>query len=186
VITSSPLPLAPSLPRWYAIRTRSRHEKLVRDRLAAQGTEQLLPTVMRLSQWKDRKKEIEVPLFSGYCFAHFPWPERLAVLKVFGVVEIVGGGSHPEPIPDEEIHALRTLMASTLRYDAHPYLYEGMAVEVIRGPLEGVRGILLRKDKRHRLVIAVHLIQQAAAVEIDATDVAAIWKHEQKARVPTQ
>ena len=65
-------------------------------------------------------------------------------------------------------------MASTLRYDAHPYLHEGMAVEVIRGPLEGVRGILLRKDKRHRLVIAVHLIQQAAAVEIDAADVACI------------
>jgi len=62
-------------------------------------------------------------------------------------------------------------MTSTLRYDSHPYLREGMTVEVIRGPLEGVRGLLLRKDKRHRLVIAVHLIQQAAAVEIDASDV---------------
>lgn len=41
-------------------------------------------------------------------------------------------------------------------------------MEVTSGPLEGIRGILLRKDKRHRLVIAVHLIQKAAAVEIDA------------------
>jgi len=157
--------------RWYAIRTRSRHEKQVRDRLAVQGIEHLLPTVMRLSQWKDRKKEIEVPLFSGYCFARFPWEERMPVLKVSGVVEIVGGGDRPEPIPDEEIEALRTLMASSLRYDIHPYLHEGMVVEVRRGPLEGLRGILMRKDKRHRLVIAVHLIQQAAAVEIDAMDV---------------
>ncbi|TLY24171.1 MAG: antitermination protein NusG, partial [Nitrospirae bacterium] len=47
-------------PRWYAVRTRSRHEKLVRDRLAAEGIEHLLPTVFRLSQWKDRKKEIEM------------------------------------------------------------------------------------------------------------------------------
>jgi len=46
-----------------------------------------------------------------------------------------------------------------------------MDVEVIRGPLEGIRGILLRKDKRHILVIAVHLIQQAASVGIDASDV---------------
>jgi len=159
-------------PRWYALRTRSRHEKLVRDRLAGQGIEQLLPTVKRISQWKDRKKEIEVPLFSGYCFARFLWQDRSPVLKVSGVVEIVGGGNRPEPIPDEEIGALQALMTSVLPYDAHPYLREGMAVEVVRGPLQGVRGILLRKDKRHRLVIAVHLIRQAAAVEIDVNDVA--------------
>ncbi len=159
--------------RWYAIRTRSRHEKLVRDRLAAESIEHLLPTVMRLSQWKDRKKEIEAPLFPGYCFARFAWPDRLAVQTVSGVVGIVGGGHRPEPVPDREIDDLRTLMSSTLKYDAHPYLREGMAVEVIRGPLKGVRGILLRKDKRHRLVLSVHLIQQAAAVEIDDADVVA-------------
>ena len=165
------MPEANGTSCWYAIRTRSRHEKLVRDRLAAQGIEQLLPTVVRLSQWKDRKKEIEAPLFSGYCFARFSWPDRTAILTVSGVVEIVGGGSHPEPIPDEEIDAIRVLMASTLRYDSHPYLHEGMMVEVTRGPLKGIRGILLRKEKRHRLIISVHLIQQAAAVEIDAQDV---------------
>lgn len=165
------MPGADDIARWFAIRTRSRHEKLVRDRLAAQGIEHLLPTVMRLSQWKDRKKEIEVPLFSGYCFARFRWPDRLAVQTVSGVVGLVGGGQRPEPISDEEINAIRTLMDSTLKYDAHPYLHEGMGVEVIRGPLKGIRGILLRKDRRHRLVLSVHLIRQAAAVEIDDSDV---------------
>ena len=162
---------ADGTPRWYAVRTRSRHEKLVRDRLAAEGIEHLLPTVFRLSQWKDRKKEIEMPLFSGYCFARFPWADRLAIQTVSGVVRIVGGGARPAPVPDEEIEALKSLMASELPYDAHPYLREGMVVEVKRGPLEGVRGILLRKAKRHRLVISIHLIRQATAVEIDASEV---------------
>lgn len=156
---------------WYALRTRSRHEKLVRDQLANQGIEPLLPTVKRLSQWKDRKKEIEVPLFSGYCFVRFDSDQKLPVLKTVGVVDIVGGGNRPEPIPDEEIAALQTLMTSVLPYDPHPYLSEGMTVEVVRGPLQGVRGILLRKEKRHRLVLGVRLIQQAAAVEIDINDV---------------
>ena len=146
----------------------------MRDHLAGQRIEPLLPTVRRLSQWKDRKKEIEVPLFSCYCFARFAWQDRTPVLKVPGVVEIVGGGVYPEPIPYEEIDALKSLMASKLLYDAHPYLREGMVVEVKRGPLEGVRGILLRKAKRHRLVISVHLIRQAAAVEIDASEVAPV------------
>jgi len=158
-------------PQWYALRTRSRHEKLVRDQLEKQGIEPLLPTVKRLSQWKDRKKEIEVPLFSGYCFVRFSYQDRLPVQKVSGVVEVVGSGSRPEPIPEEEIEALKTLMTSVLPYDPHPYLHEGMMVEVVRGPLRGVHGILLRKEKRHRLVIGVRLIQQAAAVEIDVRDV---------------
>ena len=158
-------------PRWYALRTRSRHEKLVRDQLVNQGIEPLLPTVTRLSQWKDRKKEIEVPLFSGYCFVRFASNHRLPVLKTIGVVDIVGGDHRPEAIPDEEIAAIKALMSTVLPYDPHPYLHEGMRVEVIRGPLQGVHGILMRKEKRHRLVLGVRLIQQAAAVEIDIRDV---------------
>ena len=160
-----------SASHWYALRTRSRHEKVVRDQLAHQGIEQLLPTVKRLSQWKDRKKEVEVPLFSGYCFVRFGLDQKLPVLKTVGVVDIVGSGQRPEPIPDEEIIAIQTLMASVLPDDPHPSLQEGTLVEVIRGPLQGVRGMLLRKDKRHRLVLGVRLIQQAAAVEIDTGDV---------------
>jgi transcription antitermination factor NusG len=146
---------------------------MVRDQLVQQGIEPLLPTVKRLSQWKDRKKEIEVPLFSGYCFVRFAGDQKLPVLKTVGVVDIVGG-PRPEPIPDEEITAIQTLIRSVLPYDPHPYLHEGMKVEVIRGPLQGIHGILLRKEKRHRLILGVHLIQQAAAVEIDSADVMAI------------
>src|SRR5881628_830637 len=160
--------------RGYAIRTRARHEKQVRDRLAVAGIEQLLPTVIRLSQWKDRKKKIEVPLFSCYCFAHFAWPDRLAAQQTAGVVQIVGNGKGPEPIPEDEIDAIRMLMKSPLPYDAHPYLHEGMPVQVIRGPLEGIHGILLRKDKPFRLVISVHLIRQASSVQINADDVTPI------------
>jgi transcription antitermination factor NusG len=131
----------------------------------------LLPTVIRVSQWKDRKKKIEVPLFTGYCFAQFRLQDRLTVLKVPGVVQIVGSYNQPEPVPQVEIDAIRTLMTSTLPYDSHPYLHEGMVVRVVRGPLEGVQGILLRKTKPYRLVISVHLIRQAASVEIDSDSV---------------
>ena len=160
--------------RWYALRTRSRHEKIVRDQLANQGIEPLLPTVKRLSQWKDRKKEIEAPLFSGYCFVRFASKQKLPVLKTVGVVDIVGASHCPEPIADEEIAAIKILMASVLPYDSHPYLHEGMQVEVVRGPMQGIHGILLRKENRHRLVIGVRLIQQAASVEIDIGDIAPV------------
>src|SRR5437899_10933732 len=114
------MPEAGGEARWYALKTKSRHEKMVRDRLAGQGIEPLLPTIIRLSQWKDRRKEIVVPLFSGYCFAQFAWSNRLAVQKTSGVAEIVGGGDRPEPMPDKAIEAVHQRRPSARRYHSPP------------------------------------------------------------------
>ena len=51
-----------------------------------------------------------------------------------------------------------------------------MDVEVVRGPLAGVRGKLLRKDRITRLVLAVTLINQAAVVEIHPADVVPVGR----------
>ena len=161
-------------PRWYAVSTRSRHEKSVRDHLAGHGVEPLLPLVRRVSQWKDRKKEVDLPLFPGYCFARFTSDVNLVVLKAPGVVRIIGGCGKPEPIPDAEMDAVKLLMTHALPYESHPYLQAGTRVRIVRGPLEGMEGVLARKENRHRVVIAVHLIQQAAAVEMDWADLAPV------------
>ncbi len=156
---------------WYAIRTRSRHEKVVDQQLTSRGVEAFLPLVDRRRRWKDRWKEVSFPLFPGYCFARFPNENRLAVLTAIGVVQILGINGQASPIPDDQIEAVRQLVTSTLPCDPHPYLREGMEVEVVHGPLAGIRGALVRKGDRARLVVAIHLIQQAASVELDAADV---------------
>jgi len=144
----------------------------VHEELAARpGVEPFLPLYRRFSWWGDRTKQIDVPLFGGYCFARFRYVDRLPVLQTFGVVGLVGFGDLPEPIPDHEIEAIRTLVDSKLRYDPHPFVEEGDQVEVIRGPLRGTRGLLLRKDRADRVVLSVGLIRQAVAVEIHAADV---------------
>ncbi len=156
---------------WYAIRTRSRHEKLVHQQFDSRGVEAFLPLVDRRRRWKDRWKTVSFPLFSGYCFARFRYHDRLSVVTAVGVVQILGVNGHAIAIPEHEIEAVRQLVTCTLPLDPHPYLREGMEVEVLRGPLAGVRGILLRKGGRARLVVAINLIQQAASVELDAQDV---------------
>lgn len=162
-------------PRWYAVRTRSRHEKRVRAQLADRpGIDVFLPLLERRSRWKDRIQRVKVPLFPGYCFARFRRLDRLRVLKAAGVVGLVGPSGEPEPIPDSEIEAIRTLAGTRLSYELFPFLAEGMAVEVIRGPLMGVRGRLLRKDRELRVVLSVTLIRQSVSVEIDTADVTPI------------
>jgi transcription termination/antitermination protein NusG len=158
-------------PLWYVIRTRSRHEKTVRDQLTGRAVEAFLPVVERWSRWKDRRKKVAFPLFPGYCFARFPLVERVRILNLVGVADLVGIAGRPEPVPDPEIEAIQRLARTTLQYDPHPFLVEGMDVEVVGGPLAGVRGKLLRKDRETRLVLAVTLIRQAAVVEIHPADV---------------
>jgi transcription termination/antitermination protein NusG len=160
-----------TVPLWYVVHTRSRHEKRVHDQLQTRAVETFLPTVERWSRWKDRRKKVAFPLFPGYCFARFSLVDRLRVLNVAGVADLVGVGGRPEPVPDAEIEAIQRLARTTLQYDPHPFLMEGMDVEVVRGPLTGVRGKLLRKDRGSRLVLAVTLIRQAAVIEIHPADV---------------
>jgi transcription termination/antitermination protein NusG len=78
------------------------------------------------------------------------------------------------PVPDQEIDAIRKLIASDLQYDPCALIREGMTVEVVHGPLKGVTGKLLRKGSQARLILSVDLIGQAVCVEVDAADVKAI------------
>src|SRR5271169_5492192 len=72
---------------WYGLQTRPRHEKVVVQRLAERGVTTLLPLVTEVHRWSDRKKSVEMPLFSCYVFAKFVpnREERLRVLRVEGV-----------------------------------------------------------------------------------------------------
>jgi transcription termination/antitermination protein NusG len=158
---------------WFALRTRYRHEHLVRDQLSAKQIEVFLPTVTRWSRWKDRDKRIQWPLFEGYCFARFEPACRLRVLNCFGVIDIVSFNRVPAPIPNEEIQSIRRIIASGLEYDQHPFLREGEPARVVRGPLLGVVGRLVRKGARARLILSVELVHAAVSVEVDAADVSA-------------
>jgi transcriptional antiterminator NusG len=160
-------------PAWFAIWTRSRHEKIVRDQLEKKaGVDVFLPTIGKWSRWKDRKKKIDWPLFPGYVFARFVPDERVGILKVDGVVQIISNNGILSTIPEEEIESIRTLVDSELAYDPVPLIKEGDMVKVTSGPLKGVIGRLVqKKGVQARLVLSVDLIGQAVSVEVDAADV---------------
>ena len=160
-----------SPPSWYALRTRSRHEKRVWAQLESRAIEVFLPLIGRRSRWKDRTVQVQWPLFPGYCFARFSWQDRLMVLTARGVVEVLGASGRAVAVPDIEIEAVRRLVTSTLPVDPHPFLEPGRPVEIRRGPLQGLRGTLIRKVGTARLVVSVSLIRQGASVQIDADDV---------------
>lgn len=156
-------------PRWHAIRTRSRAERMVRDALTHCGIDSFLPLMTRISKWKGRHKCIEWALFSGYCFAKFSDSERNLVTQAAGVLEIIDPAEcRPAVILEPDIAAVRRIMACGQRYRADFGFEDGIRVEVLRGPLAGIQGKLIRKGDRCRLAIFIDAIGQGASVEIDA------------------
>ena len=159
---------------WYAVYTRSRHEQKANERLLEKKVETFLPLIERWSRRKDRRKRIHIPLFPGYLFVRtlLGAKNHLEILKTDGVVRILGNNENPIPIPDEQIHAIQSLIRNGVAIERHPYLKEGMKVRVVNGPLTGIEGILLKTQaKRNRLVISVDLLQESVSVEMDDRDI---------------
>ena len=159
---------------WFAVVTRSRHERKVHEQLQSRNLESLLPSVQRWSRWRDRRKLIEWPLFPGYCFARCSSRNVRPVLACSGVVHVVSFASGPAPVPDYEIDGIRQLLASTVPHDPCPFVDVGTWVQVIYGPLRGVRGRLVSKDRCTTLVVAIEMLGRALSVRIDAADVKAL------------
>ncbi len=164
----------PQLTHWYAIYTKSRHEKKVYDRLLEKKMEIFLPLVERWSRRKDRRKKVVLPLFPSYLFVR-AWMDpytHVEILKTDSVVRILGNNGKPLPIPDEQIFAIQALITSGMAVTPCVYLREGMNVQVVNGPLIGVKGILLKtQPQKHRLVLSMDLLKESVSVEIDELDV---------------
>ena len=169
-----PVPIVGADPeRWYALHTRSRHEKAVAQRLAELGVECYLPMVTEVHRWSDRKKTVQLPLFGCYVFARFApqQPDRLDLRRVDGVLGIVGNRGEGSPIPDEQIDAIRMVLDRSLKWASHPFLKMGQRVRIRGGALDGMEGILVSRSGNHSLVISVDALQRSLSVRVEGYQV---------------
>ena len=152
---------------WYAVYTKSRAEKKVKKELDYKGIECYLPLQKKLRQWSDRKKWVEMPLISGYIFVYITKKEYDKVLQTDNVVSYVRFEGKAAIIPDDQIEAIRRMLReSNLNIEVNPGLFhEGDQIEVIGGPLIGVKGELITLKGKKR--VAVQLKQLNLSLTID-------------------
>jgi transcription antitermination factor NusG len=156
--------------RWFAVFTRSHHEKRVAQYYAERDIEHLLPVSRVERQWSHyRKVTIEMPLFPNYLFVHISRRERTRAIEVPGALSLVGQKSVPAPLPDVEIESLRESL-KLKNCEPHPYLVVGSRVVINNGPLAGRMGVVLRNKNRCRVVLTIASIMRSFVVEVDAAD----------------
>jgi len=159
--------------RWYALHTRARHEKAIERRLRDQGMETFVPTTIQVHRWSDRKKKVEVPLFSCYVFVRcaLSAEDRTRVYQVESVHGFVGTRGTSLPIPDEQIESIQKVLTQTAPWRSYPFLKVGQRVRIRGGAMDGVEGVFLSENGDHSLIISVDAIQRSMAVRIDGYDV---------------
>jgi len=159
-------------PAWYAIHTYPRHEWAVAERIRQQRLITFLPTITETHRWSDRRKVVEMPLFTCYVFVQLvPTNEtRLRVLRTAGVIGFVGSQRAGTPIPEEQIEAVRTLLNRKVVCKTHPFLKVGQRVRVRGGALDGVEGLFVSQNGDDSIVISVDAIQRSLAIRINGYD----------------
>ena len=156
---------------WYAGYTSSRHEKKVAQQLRQRNIEHFLPLYETVRRWNNGRHRVQQPLFPGYVFVRIALQERLRVLQIPGFVRLVGFGGLPFPLPETEIDAMREALIAGVVAEPYPYLTTGSRVEILSGPLQGVRGILLRRHGKCRVVLSIDLIMRSVVVEVEASNI---------------
>ena len=152
---------------WYALVVKHNHERAAAAGLEYKGLEVFVPLYRARRRWTDRVKELELPLFGGYVFCRFREAERALVLTTPGVNSLVGFGNGPAPVAEDEIKAVRALLASGLPVMPWAYPQPGDRVRIEAGPLSGVEGVLTQVKNAWRVVVSLELLQRSVMTEVD-------------------
>jgi transcription antitermination factor NusG len=152
---------------WFAIQTKLRREKDAAAQLEFRGYDVYLPLCKKYKRWSDRLVEVECPLFPGYLFCRVDFRRPFPIVTVPGVLSIVGRGREPESIPEHEILAVDRMLQSGLEVVHCPYLEEGQRVVIVKGPLCGVDGLVVKNKSKCKVVVSISLLQRSVAVELD-------------------
>lgn len=164
------MPFLISMPRWFAAYTASRREKQIARELDERSVESFVP-LYRPARRLSHNVAVSLPLFPGYVFVHIAPQDRLRVLQVSGVVCLVSFNGQPAAIEDGEIEAMRNALSGGARVEPYPYIKIGHQVEILSGPLEGLRGKVIRRNNKFRVIVSIDLLQRSIAVEVDAIDI---------------
>jgi transcription antitermination factor NusG len=154
-------------PQWFAVRVRSRCEKVVAVAARSKAFEDFVPLHRRRQHWSDRSKWVDVPLFPGYLFCRLNPEDRFSLLTIRGVMHIVGVGRVPEPVNEQEILAIQHAVRSDAPVEPWPFLERGPRVRLSSGPLVGLEGILVNTEAELRVVVGLSVLKRSVAVRVE-------------------
>ncbi|MBW6513428.1 MAG: hypothetical protein K0B87_01585 [Candidatus Syntrophosphaera sp.] len=154
--------------RWTVVHTKPRCEKKLADYARRSGIVYYLPQIENKRVYQRRKVSFTQPMFPGYLFCVAD-ADKKRTLTISGyTVSFI-----KVPLQEELLEELLNIRLSTqpkVEFQSTLWLSEGLKVEVIKGPLKGVTGIVESHAKLGEVRLQVNILRQAVMVKLDPRD----------------
>ncbi len=160
---------------WFALVTRSNFEQTVYSSIVNKKIEAFLPKIKKKSRRKDRQLMLELPIFPGYIFVKSTTQsvDQLKILKTTGAVRLLGNQSGPVAVPKSQIESLKILTSANMDLVTGESirLKKKDMVQILSGPMAGVKGEFLRYQGRGRVIINIDLLKRYVGVEVSEKNI---------------
>ena len=158
------------MAEWYVLQTKVKQEEIARQNLLRQSFETFLPIVSVRRHRRGRWSVVNESLFPGYLFVNLDLElqNTASIRSTRGVVGLVRFGVRQQPFPR---HLLQSLMdaqsASTDdAIDPATIFSSGDAVELIDGPMVGLKGIFKARNSQERVIVLFNILGAEAEVNV--------------------
>jgi transcription antitermination factor NusG len=153
---------------WFVVKTRSRAEQKVAQRISAKGLNVYLPLQKTIRQWSDRKKKVEVPLISSTLFIYLEEKDLSLLFNIPGFHSILHFLGKPAIVREDEINNLKLLLKEDIKIENGNFeeFKKGESIEVIRGPLQGIIATSIDEGRTHKLIVEIESMEQRFIVHI--------------------
>lgn len=166
----------PRTVNWYCIHTKPLKETLSQRYLEETlGLETYFPKLRETKRIRRVRREVTSPLFPRYLFCRFDAAQAYRAVKYApDVLGIVSFGGTPTIVADALIQEIRNWAGEALDVvTVRPGLQPGDHVEIVAGPMRGLRAVILHgmRDSERVAVLLTALNFDARAI-IDRSDLA--------------
>lgn len=155
-------------PKWFAVRTKYRAEKVVQKQFEIKEIDSFLPILKLTRLYKKKKKKVDLPLIPCYIFVKIVKNEYIKVLETEFVFNFVKFSNELISITDEEIELMKRISGENQSVEV---LFDsigiGDEVEILSGNLAGVSGKLASIKQKNKVIIEINSLGLSLLLEID-------------------
>jgi len=159
--------------KWFVLQTKPRKEKIVLQQIEQKKIEVYSPFIEKIRIWSDRKKKIQVPLFSGYIFIHGDESERIrAITDTIGAMKYIYFQKRPAVVSDMEIEIIKQALLSPEKISIEEKrIKKGDLIVVSHGLFKGMKGFVNEFRGKYKLTVNLEELSYSFNIILNSNEV---------------
>ncbi len=155
--------------RWMVTKTKPRCEKKFAEYCEKRHISTYLPLRRSIKRYAKRVVEFKVPVFQGYVFTHTRLEERVILQESRHSAQVIVPDTTMEETLVQELSALEILIGAVDegKVQVRPEVQTGNRVQIKRGVLAGLTGMVARRSQMARVTVNVEMIGYSVSVDLD-------------------